>query len=29
MPSVMYLQFSMQKENIIEHTNAKCHVFII
>ena len=27
MPSVMYLHFSMQEEEIREYTNAKCHVF--
>ena len=26
---VMYLHFSMQEEDIIEHTNGKCHVFTL
>ena len=26
MASVMYLHFSMQEEDIMEHTNAKCHL---
>jgi hypothetical protein len=24
---MIVLCFNMQKENVIEHTNAKCHVF--
>ena len=26
MASVMCLHFSMQEEDILEHTNAKCHL---
>ena len=26
MPSVMRLHFSMQEEDILEHTNVKCHL---
>ena len=29
MVSVMFLHFSVHKENILEHTNAKCHLFNI
>ena len=28
MASGMHLHFSMQEEDILEHTNAKCHLCI-
>jgi hypothetical protein len=29
MASVMCLHLSMQEEDILEHTNAKCHVYTL
>ena len=29
MASVMYLHFSMEKEDILEHTNIKCHLYTL
>ena len=29
METAMRLRFSMQREDILEHTNAKCHMYML